>query len=189
MRDWWKAAFGVVGGLLGAGLILLTVSPPRGQAVVLLPPPTPAPLLVHVTGAVAKQGVFSLPVGSRVRDALAEAGGAQPAADLSAINLAAPLQDGEQVCVPTLIPTRHPPGPDSNPPDPTAAEGMQQPINLNTARAEDLEKLPGIGPTTAEKIVQYRQANGPFPSIESLLEVPGIGQATFDKIKDYIYIP
>lgn len=100
MNDWWKVAFGVVCGLLGAGVILLVGSQPRGEPVILSAPMTPGPIVVHVDGAVAKPGVYSLPAGSRVLDAVLAAGDLLPEADTQALNLAAPLQDGEHLLVP-----------------------------------------------------------------------------------------
>lgn len=190
MKEWWKLAFGLLGGLLGAGVILLVASPPRGEPIALLPPPDPLPVVVHLTGGVTQPGVYTLPAGSRLQAAVDAAGGFLPEADAQAVNLAAPLQDGQKVTIPTLAPTVAPlsrgPGETGIPlPTPVPTSGL---INLNTASQAELETLPGIGPVTAQKIIQYRQEHGPFQKIEDILDVPGIGEKTFEAIKDLITV-
>lgn len=185
-------ALGVVFGLLGAGVLLLATRPARGEPVRLSPPPTPAPILVHVAGAVVHPQVYSLPPGSRVQEALAAAGGHLPEADLSALNLAAPLEDGERLWVPsagaavTPAPTGGEPASPGRETSETLPERSPGRINLNTASPSELESLPGIGPALAQRIVAYRQAHGPFTRAEDLLEVPGIGPATFAQIESLI---
>ncbi|MBN1145893.1 MAG: helix-hairpin-helix domain-containing protein [Anaerolineales bacterium] len=196
MNDWWKVAFGVVCGLLGGGTILLVCSPPRGQAIALSPPPSPAPIAVHVAGAVANPGVFSLEAGSRVRDAIEAAGGLLPEADTQALNLAAFSQDGERLVIPTLppptpfaLPSRLSMAtPAQSGSTPASVPGRGNLININTATQAELESLPYIGPALAQRIIEYREANGPFESIEEIIEVYGIGQSTFEKIKDLITV-
>ena len=187
MKNWWVLVIGVVFGLLGAAVIWVVSSPPRDQAIMLLPPSTPAPLVVHVTGAVAQPGVYQLPASSRVQDAIQAAGGLLPEADAPALNLAAFLQDGEQISVlavqPTL-PALEPPA--RSAPLPTAQAGKL--ININTATQAELESLPGIGPALAQQIIAYRKAHGPFATIEDIIDVPGIGPKTFEKIKDLITV-
>ncbi len=100
MNKWATILFGLVCGLLAAGVILLVSMPPRGEPVRLQPPPTPGPLTVHVTGAVANPGVYTLPLEARVQDALDAAGGVTTGADTTSLNLAARLQDGERVYIP-----------------------------------------------------------------------------------------
>ncbi|MEW5867794.1 MAG: ComEA family DNA-binding protein [Chloroflexota bacterium] len=188
MKDAWKIAFSVICSLLAAGLILLASGRPRGQPVSLLPPPTPAPLVVHVLGAVAQPGLYQLPAGSRVQDAIQAAGDLLPEADLSTVNLAALLQDGQRILVPT-------PPPPTSTPDPNAPRGSKAatpvviyPLNINTASQAELESLPEIGPATAQKIIEYRQTHGPFTSIEQIMEVENIGPKTFEQIKDLITV-
>ena len=153
----------------------------------------PAPRLkVHVTGAVARPGLYELDANSRVADALEKAGGATPAADLSQINLAAKMADGQQLIVPEK--GAAPPagaaaatgGQSSG--SGSAASAASQPVNLNAATLDQLTDLDGIGPKTAQKILDYREANGGFKSIEELLEVPGIGPAKFEQIKAQVVI-
>lgn len=187
MKDWWKIAFGVLCGLLGAGLILLVARQPRGESIRLLPPPTPAPLIVHVDGAVAQPGVYTLAVGSRVQDAIQAAGGLLPEANTASVNLAAILQDGSRVFVPTLQPTSPPGAPIVSPPA-RFSPSLGNLININTATQAELESLPGIGPALAQRVIAYREANGPFQSIEDIMKVSGIGPKTFEKIKDLITV-
>lgn len=156
----------------------------------------PSEVVVHVSGAVAEQGVVRLPGGSRVDDALEAAGGPAPEADLTAVNLARPLTDGEQIHVP--VPGEEPLPSPSSPPSPEAggADGEQSggeaaadgagggPIDLNTASAAELEELPGVGPAIAQRIIEHRERNGPFAAVDGLLEVSGIGPATFEKLRD-----
>jgi competence protein ComEA len=179
---WWSGAFIIVGVLLGAGVLLLVTRPPRGELVTLLPAPTPAPITVFVSGRVAQAGLYVLPYGSRVNDAIQSAGGFSQEADAGAINLAEVLQDGEQVNVPALIPTTEG-GYVSR-----SLNGSNQKVDVNNAPLEVLDTLPEIGPITAQRIIDYRTENGPFTSIEELLNVDGIGQVTFDKIKDLVTI-
>jgi competence protein ComEA len=139
---------------------------------------TTAPrLVVHVVGAVRRPGLFKLGEGARVADALARAGGPTRRADLAAVNLAAPLADGQQV----VVPTRLPPG--SAPPG-APATGAK--VSLAVATVDQLDELPGIGPITAQKIVDWRTAHGPFRSVEDLDDVPGIGPARVEQLRDLV---
>lgn len=182
MNSWWKLALGLIGSLLIAGLVLLVSGSPRGEAITLLPPPTPLPILVHISGAVAQPGVYSLSAGSRMQDAVQAAGGLLPQADPDGVNLAAFLQDGAQVVIPTIAPTPLPnsqatPGSGSRSPD------VQVLININTATQAELESLPEIGPSIAKEIIAYRQKNGLFKKIEDIMKVKGIGEKIFEAIK------
>ena len=118
-------------------------------------------LIVHVSGAVAAPGVVHLPGGARVDDALRAAGGATEEAELAAVNLARPLVDGEQIHVP--LPGEQPPPAEDGP--------------------AELEELPGVGPAIAQRILEHREKNGAFTSVDGLLEVSGIGPATLEKIR------
>lgn len=130
-------------------------------------------VVVHLAGSVRRPGVVRLPAGSRVVDAVAAAGGELPGTDLSTINLARVLTDGEQIRVGI------PPDPavQSPSPAPGSASGSPGPLSLNSATAADLESLPGIGPVLAARIVAYREQSGPFRSVDQLIEVAGIGSA------------
>ena len=173
MKTIINITYGVLIGILAAGLIWLSVSRPRGQSVTLLPTATPAMLTVYVSGAVATPGVYTVPDGSRIEVAVQAAGGFIPGADQSNINLATLLTDGQQVNVPGVVGTSH------------VNVGR---ININTATVADLDGLPGIGPTTAQAIVDYRLQNGPFQVIQDIEKVQGVGPATFENIKNFINV-
>jgi competence protein ComEA len=143
--------------------------------------PSPSILLVHVAGRVRKPGVYEFQPGDRVIDAVQAAGGPGKRADLDALNLAAPLTDGEQVLVPVRGPSTAAPG---GPVAPTTP-GL---VNVNTASESDLEELPGIGPVLAQRIVDYRTQHGPFSSVDGLLDVSGIGPATLDEFRDQVTV-
>jgi len=179
-------ASGVLFGLFVALLIWVVARNPSGEAVTLRPVPTETPLIVHITGAVPRPGVYALAQGSRVQDAISAAGGFLAEAEKKGINLARALEDGEQLDVPyvegasPVIATDAPPVIQ----DPSATEL----ININFASQVELESLPGIGPTTAQKIIAYREQNGPFLTIEDIINVPGIGPGTYERIKDLITV-
>jgi competence protein ComEA len=188
-KSWWVLAFGIVGGLLGAGLLFLVTRPPRGDAIVLLPPPTPLPMVVHVTGAVLDPGVYSLPSGSRVKDAVEAAGGLSPDAAGNGVNLAAFLEDGERIYIPAVTSTLSAGSTDLSIDRAGEIAGIPSTlININTAPLLELESLPEIGPVLAQEIITYRQTNGLFQRIEDIQNVPGIGTITFEKIKDLITV-
>lgn len=153
------------------------------------PPAAGSELVVHVSGAVAAPGVVQLPAGARVDDALQAAGGPTDDADLSAVNLARPVGDGEQIHLP--VPGEEPRAADPAAAGPGASEAGDAPaaatpgvIDLNTASAAELEELPGVGPAIAQRIVEHREKNGPFTSVDGLLEVSGIGPSTLEEIRD-----
>jgi competence protein ComEA len=168
--------------------VFLASRPPRGNGILLSPPPTPRSWVVQVSGAVAYPGVYELPAGSRVRDAVQVAGGLTAEANASAINLAAPLEDGQSIVIQASASLDSPPVQRGNPLSVTIEPASTQLININTAALEELDELPDIGPVIAQRIVDYRTANGPFVAIEEIVKVPGIGQVTFEKIKDLITI-
>lgn len=147
------------------------------------PEEEPAPLTVHVTGAVARPGLVVVPAGGRVADAIELAGEATDDAEPHRLNLARPLQDGERVHVPRageeLPPEVAGPGTDG------AASG---PVDLNRADAATLESLPGIGPARAAAIIEHRETHGPFAEPGDLREVPGIGEATFQRLADEVVV-
>ncbi|MGB7875510.1 MAG: ComEA family DNA-binding protein [Anaerolineales bacterium] len=181
---------GILVGLLFAGGIYASTRQPQGESVELRPAPTPEPLRVHVAGAVVRPGVYDLEDGSRVTDAVEAAGGFVVEADQNAINLAAFLEDGERLDIPYVagfvaledqgfvVVTE-------GTPSPLAGEEL---VNINTASIEELDRLPGIGQTTAIRIIDYRTANGPFATIEDIVNVSGIGTATFEELKDLITV-
>ena len=178
---------GIFSGLLAAGILFLLISEPRGQPVMLSPAPTPEPLQVYVTGAVRAPGVYALRQGARRQDAILAAGGPNEGALLDGINLASPIQDGEQIHVPLLEETASAQQSDS--PLIRTPSIQSRLLNVNTATASELELLPGIGPALAKEIVEYRRLHGPFRRPEDLLAVSGIGPAKLDLIQNLISVP
>ena len=157
-----------------------------------LPPPvfsttttTPARVVVHVVGAVRRPGLYRLAQGDRVADAVARAGGATRKADLALVNLAALVSDGEQV----VVSRRGAPVAAGGAPGGAAsgASGIPTgPVHLNSATIEQLDALPGVGPVTAQKIVDYRQTHGAFTSVDELDAVSGIGPARLDQLQELV---
>jgi competence protein ComEA len=152
-------------------------------------------LVVHVVGAVGAPGVVRVGAGSRVIDAVAAAGGLAPGADAQRVNLAAPVVDGSRIVVPAVgqeVPPEVPTsvaGPGAAPGAPGAgAASAAAPVELNTATAEQLDSLPGVGPATAQAILAHREANGPFTSVEQLLDVRGIGEAKLESLRDLVVV-
>jgi len=141
--------------------------------------PTPVPILVDVAGMVDDPGVYDFVLGDRVIDAIERAGGARKGADLSALNLAAPLTDGTQILVPERGASA------SGAATGSTSGGL---ININSADATELEELSGIGEVLAAAIVSYRDEHGPFASIEDLMDVSGIGPATLEEIRDHVSV-
>ncbi|MEZ4860749.1 MAG: ComEA family DNA-binding protein [Caldilineaceae bacterium] len=188
--------------LVGGTLLLLrradpppvTLHPPPTLAPTAtpLPPPPPAPVVVFVSGAVVRPGVYTLPADARVGDALAAAGGLTLAANSTIVNQAERLWDGAQVHVPTTasmtVVAEEPPvglsGAEAAAPSGGGGQSGGR-INLNSATAAELETLPGIGPSKAAAII----ANRPYATVEDLERVPGIGAKTIDQMRDQIVAP
>ena len=171
-------AGGVLALLVVAGRTLADAGASSARpAAALLPDPAAAvspKLVVHVTGAVRQPGLYRLREGSRVADAVARAGGATASADTAAVNLAAPLADGMQVLMPSRV---------AGATGSAAATGR---VSLNAASAAELDELPGVGPVTAQKIVDFRTAHGGFRSVEDLDSIPGIGPARIEQLRDLV---
>lgn len=149
------------------------------------PTPTPAPLVVFVSGAVQSPGVYELPNGARVVDALARAGGFAPDANVDVVNQAAMLRDGDQLHVPTVAEEAAAPQPGVRSQEiEIGLSGSGAPVNVNTATLEELDALPGIGPTRAQAIIEGR----PYASVDELERVPGIGPATLEELRPLITI-
>ena len=165
--------------LLYAGGKLLTGGG-SSEAVQLAPvraSPAPA-VVVHVVGAVRRPGLYRLRHGTRIADAVTRAGGAKPKADLALVNLAAPVVDGQQIVVPARAPAGARPA--------AATDAAVGPVRLNTATLEQLDALPGVGPVTAQKILDYRQKHGAFSSVDDLDAIPGIGPARLEQLRDLV---
>ena len=204
VRDWvdWfgpgrliATTIAVVGVAVAGWWLVRSPSPPTESmlpmasapaAVVPSTPPTTAGIItVHVAGAVRRPGVYRLPSGSRVVDAIDQAGGTRARADVDAVNLAAPVADGVRVHVPV-------PGEvAATPPTGDGTVGVSLPpalVDINDADAMTLESLPGVGPATAAAIIEYRSSQGPFVSVDDLEAVPGIGPAKLDAVRDLVTV-
>ncbi len=163
-----------------------TASEPEPAAVPLEPvaeAPARTILVVHVVGEVRRPGLYRLRDGSRIADAVRRAGGALRGADLAAVNLAAPLVDGVQVLVPGKAAANGSPTGGSEGGGVGSTGG---PVSLSSATLEDLDGLPGVGPITAQKILDYRTEHGPFASVDDLDAVPGIGPTRIEQLRDLV---
>lgn len=175
----------LLAGLIAGSILLLLNGRPEPVQILIQPPQptatslptgTPSPVTVYVTGAVTKPDqLITLPAGSRVQDVLTAAGGALSSADLERVNLASVLRDGDQIHVPeqakpVLLPTAN-------------TSGI---VDVNRATVEELDALPGVGPELAERIVTYREANGPFADLNALDAVEGIGPSILEDIQNFV---
>jgi competence protein ComEA len=174
------AALLLAGRYLAAAGSAREVARPAAAAGELRAEPRPR-LVVHVVGAVRRPGLYRLADGARIADAVRRAGGATRRADLSLVNLAAPVADGSQV----VVPRRAPPAASGSDGGADAA-APAGPIHLNTATVEQLDELPGVGPVTAQKIVDYREQHGAFSSVDDLDAIPGIGPARLEQLRELV---
>jgi len=192
MKAWQNVLIGFLGGLLIGGVILLFFLPQRGEPIQLvtatpesaaLTTPTPSTVQVHVAGAVKNPGVYVLLENARNIDAITAAGGSTSEADLERINLSEFIRDGQRVYVPykgdPISTSERSSTISQSPTVPTL-------VNINTADADALMSLPGIGEVKAAAIIAYRETYGPFTSIEALLNVKGIGQSTLEGLQEHI---
>jgi len=179
---------GIIGAVVVSLAVLLVRRPEPPRVVVQQPTARPAPspivpalLVVHLSGEVIAPGVYQLPVGARIDDALKAAGGPTIDGDIQRLNLAARLADGQQI----VVPKRASPmlAPDASSPSPAPGR-----INLNLASVAELDQLPGVGPVTAQRIVAYREQHGPFTAVEELHQAKLVNAATFEKIKELVTI-
>lgn len=177
-------ASGILFGLFLAALVWVVSRNPTGEAVILRPVPTERPVIVHITGAVPRPGVYALPQGARTQDAISAAGGFLAEAEKSQINLAALLEDGEKLDIPFMEGA----SPVLGTPVPEVVTATTELVNINTASLEELDTLPSIGEKTAQAIIDYREENGPFINIEDIINVAGVGEVTFERMKDRITV-
>jgi len=212
------AAVAVVVVAVGVRYVVLprTAGPPESQGIVLAPvtaspsgdggaaprgglsaaaasPSAHPDVVVYVCGAVRSPGVVRLPTGARVTDALEIAGGPTGKAELAAVNLAAPVTDGQQIVVPEkggagVVAVAPATGTSGGVGASGGAAGPAVLVNINTASLEELDGLDGVGPSTAQKIIDYRTEHGGFKTIDEIKEVPGIGDAKFAAMKDSITV-
>jgi competence protein ComEA len=202
-----KIAAIVLFGLLTVGGVLFFITDPLRKAVAYTEPMPGNQIYAHVCGAVAKPGVIALSTGSRVFAAIERAGGTLPEADLEQVNLAAFVEDGEQIYLPKKGEVLSMPGSKVKTARQSGANGrfakakkdrhsttkaaqpkikVNWPLDLNQATPEQLELVPGIGSVMAGKILAYRQANGKFATYEDLTKVSGIGSAKLEKFRPYL---
>lgn len=194
--------------ILGAGGVTLSGRAQPADIIIQPPAPTvqpdptatPGQLRVFVNGAVAAPAVYELAQDSIVQQAIEQAGGFTAEADTAVVNLALPLQDGMQIYVPTVdetaeqtqavisSPAVRTEGLELDLAGETAVAADGEIVNINTADVAQLDTLPGIGPSTAEKIVEYRDTNGPFATIDEIMSVSGIGPAKFEQIQSFITV-
>lgn len=200
-----KLIIGIVGTLviLGVGIYIYTTNGGKEEynfkdfyTNVEADEPKESTIIVHITGKVKNAGIIELPEESRISDAIKKAGGVTQEADLDQVNLAFVLSDGQKIYIPSkkekeanegkvYITTES----GNNVIIKDKVEGgKKQKVNINEAKQEDFEQLPGIGPSIAKKIVEYREQNGKFTSIDELQEVKGIGEAKFENIKEYVTV-
>jgi len=195
-RDPRRLAAGAAAALLLVALAAWYLARPRPSASAATPPPAAISVsgedgagggrvIVDVSGAVRRPGVYRLSAGSRVEDALQRAGGATHRADLTQVNRAAKLEDGRQILVPVRAPAGQAAAATAG-----AAPGATPaaPLNLNTATAEQLDTLDGVGPATAQKILDYRKAHNGFGSVDELDQVPGIGPKRLAALRDHLRV-
>ena len=198
-----RMAAAAVGLLVAVGLVVLLLRPPAGSAPEVTlpragtaadPAPTtttaPPAVVAHAAGAVQAPGVYRLDPGARAGDLVAAAGGAAPDADLQRLNLAAPVADGERVYVPRIGEVAPPPaaGPTGGAGGGTGEGSGDGPLDLNTATADQLEELPGVGPAIAAAILDERERRGRFATVDDLLDVRGIGEARLEQLRDLVTV-
>jgi len=201
MKPWLLILYGLLLGLLIAGVILLIAQPMRGQPITLHPAPTPTRtsppeptstpklILVQIGGQVPQPGVYSLVEEARLSVLIDLAGGFTTDADIDRVNLAMLLRDGDYLYIPAEnenIPetAKNAPGNLYSNQDPT----FDYPLDLNEASQEALESIPGIGPSKAQDILAYKETIGRFTSLDELLNVSGIGEATLEMLRDYLFV-
>lgn len=201
MKPWQLMSFGILIGLLAAGLILLIAQPKQGEPIALSPPPTPtntqppkptqtpSPVTVQISGEINNPGVYTLTGESRLSDLVDAAGGLTENADTTRINFAAIIHDGDFIYIAAYDEMLPSTSRDTTINLPTEdPETFVYPLNLNEATQEALESLPGIGEVKASAIIAYRDLIGGFTSIDELIYVNGIGPATLESIRDYLII-
>jgi competence protein ComEA len=192
MKNALYVLLGVMAGFVLAGLLVFVSRAPEGEPIILQPAPTKAPIAVHIIGAVPRPGLYEFAEGARLQNAIDAAGGLLASANVDSLNLAALLEDGQQLNIPYkegAAPTEPPAELElpSSSQEPTADPNVEL-LDINIATLEELIALPGIGPSTAQKIIDYRTENGPFSTVDDLDKVSGIGPSTLDQIRALVIV-
>ena len=170
-------AFGITFGLALAAVILILNTPKKPEKIKILPTYTESPLTIYISGEVVSPGLYEVPPGARIADIITLAGGVNISANMETINPAAKVLDGQNIFIPSLT---------NNDSTQTLTTNGYNLININLCSKDDLISLPGIGEGKAQEILNYRNNQGPFETIEDIMLVPGIGETIFESIKDYI---
>lgn len=187
MKPWQHILLGFLIGMTISAILFIISGQPKGNSITLSPAPTTSPIFIDISGAVNNPGAYSLLPGSRVKNAVSSAGGLTNMADRNSVNLAAILEDGQKVYIPSIGETRL----SKIPLEPSKKEGQSNInngglININSASLDELMLLPGIGETRAKQIIEYRDRNGAFTALDEIMKISGIGVDTFEEIKQYI---
>lgn len=201
MKTWQLIIFGILVGLLASGLILLIAQPDQGEPISLSPPPTPtstlppkatttpSPITVQISGEIQNPGVYTLDGSNRLSDLIDLSGGLTEDADLTRINFAAIINDGDFIYIAANEEDLPSTSRDTTINLPTEeTDAFVYPLDLNEATQEALESLPGIGEVKASAIIAYRELIGGFASVEELIYVNGIGPATLEAIRDLVTV-
>jgi len=197
MMNFWKSfvliLLGILIGIGAVGVGQLLFIQPQGEGIKILPANTPAPVVVYITGEIRKPGVYALQEGSRLIDLVRVAGGFKDSADPTSIDLAVILKDGQNFNIPTADVTLSP----SDFPEliisqdglaNVNSQAIEEPLNLNRATKSQLEDLPGIGPTLAQRILDYREEYGDFYDVQELTSVPGISESLMNELAAYLTV-
>jgi competence protein ComEA len=173
LKSWQQSALIFLAGVAFTAVGFIISSPPRGKPVVLTPV-SPVSIVVHLDGAVRQPGVYTLPAGSRIQDAVEMAGGFTTDARMDTLNLAKRMQDGYKITIPSKQEIQSTP--------------IDDLLDINQATLAELDQLPGIGETRAQSIIDYRSEHGLFTSVDDLQEVPGISADVFSNIRELVII-
>jgi competence protein ComEA len=179
----------IIIGVVAVGAVLLVYDDLSAPPIVITDPDPARPIAVEIVGAIATPGVYELPAEARVIDLVDAAGGTTADADLGGINLARRVRDEDQVVIPSrTLPPATSAFPDGVEPGSSTAAGQTARININTASVDELDRLPGIGPAIAQRVVEYRAEQGPFRTVDELARVSGISSAMVDELRPEISV-